>query len=236
MSNKFDEPAKGLAPWAAPQHESTRFGALRLLLALPHLASAQTLVPLIPIPTNQISNSSDPSIKPRSKPLLESDEVMHVDPSQITPPPLPAQIIDRSASPNVQMNDPSLDHIQVLPISSLASRGWKFCTQSETALPGDGSNIGVSQGIHVVEVKEARAFNDVELPRHFQWNCSLNYQFSGRHHLIKSLVFEVDRPKPLRFRHFHGSYYSTENVQKPLTCAYGDRLEPKTAHWRNERP
>jgi hypothetical protein len=115
--------------------------------ALPDLFSAQTLVPLIPISTNQ--NNSPSRFKSSATMLDDAGAtVVYVDPSQITYPTIqPGTTIYGPAGPDVQVNDPSLDHILVLPNSDtygFNSPDWEFCTQSETTLAVDGTNIVAS--------------------------------------------------------------------------------------------
>jgi hypothetical protein len=137
-------------------------------LVLPVLTSAQALVPLIPLPTNQ--NVSATRHKSAATMLDESASVVYVDPSQITYPTiLPGTTIAGPSGPDVQVNDPSLDHIQVFPNSDTygyQSPDWEFATQSETTLAASGSNIVVSYnttaGVHVVRLQQGY-FTDVHL-------------------------------------------------------------------------
>lgn len=133
-------------------------------LVLADLASAQTLVPLIRLSTSQ--NHGAAGFKSAGALFdLDGASVVYVDPSKITyPTVLPAQTIAGPAGPDVQVNDPSLDHIEVLQAYGWASPDWEFCTESETTLAADGSNIVVSYnssaGVHVVKVSSG-FFTDV---------------------------------------------------------------------------
>ena len=145
------------------------FGFRAVALALPNLASAQTLVPLVPIPTNQ---NLTVSARHRSNAdwLRQGASPVYVDASLITYPSiLPGPAIAGPAGPDIQVNDPSLDHIQVLDEYPHNSPDFEFCTQSETSLATDGSsNIVVSYnstaGIHVVDVQtKDNLFTDLHL-------------------------------------------------------------------------
>jgi hypothetical protein len=134
------------------------------VLVLPTLASAQSLVPLIPLSMSQ-KNGAAGFKSSAFAPDLDGARVVYVDPSQITyPTVLPAQTIAGPAGPDVQVNDPSLDHIQVLQAYGWASPDWEFVTQSETTLAADDNNIVVSYntsaGVHVVKVPSG-FFTDV---------------------------------------------------------------------------
>jgi hypothetical protein len=146
------------------------FGVAALAVALPNLASARTLVPLISFSTNKPAGAAGRMSSASSE--LDGASLIYVDSSLITyPSVLPAQTIAGPAGPDVQVNDPSLDHIEVTSKSDTygwASPDWEFCTQSETTLAADGSgNIVVSYnssaGIHVVKVQNAGYFTDVHL-------------------------------------------------------------------------
>ena len=145
MNNKTNELAKGLAQ-PAMWRLSRGFGALVLLFAVPGFVPAQTLVPLIALSTNQQTSTSTRHKSAAS--LLDGASVVYVDPSQIKYPTIEqGTTIFGPAGPDVQVNDPSLDHILVLPNSDTLgwiSPDWEFCTQSETTLAVDGDNIVAS--------------------------------------------------------------------------------------------
>ncbi len=141
-----------------------------LSLALSNLASAQTLVPLISLSANKPTGAAARLSSATAD--LDGATLVYVDSSQITyPSVLPAQTIAGPDGPDVQVNDPSLDHILVLPNNDTygwASPDWEFATQSETTLAADGSsNIVVSYnssaGVHVVKVQNAGYFTDIHL-------------------------------------------------------------------------
>jgi hypothetical protein len=132
-------------------------------LILPEPASAQALVPLIALSTNQ--NNSAAGFKSSSATFDDGDlSVVYVDPSLITYPTiLPATTIAGPAGPDVQVNDPALDHIQVLPNTyGFNSPDFERCSQAETTLAANGSNIVVSYnttaGIVNVKVQKASYF------------------------------------------------------------------------------
>src|SRR6516162_3347061 len=132
-------------------------------LILPEPASAQALVPLIALSTNQ--NNSAAGFKSSSATFDDGDlSVVYVDPSLITYPTiLPATTIAGPAGPDVQVNDPALDHIQVLPNTyGFNSPDFERCSQAETTLAANGSNIVVSYnttaGIVNVKVQKAGYF------------------------------------------------------------------------------
>jgi hypothetical protein len=135
-------------------------------------APAQTLVPLISLSTNKPTGAAARTMSSAAM-ELDGASVVYVDSSRITyPSVLPAQTIAGPSGPDVQVNDPSLDYIEVLSRSDtygFNSPDWEFCTQSETTLAADGtSNIVVSYnstaGIHQVKVQNAGYFPDVLLP------------------------------------------------------------------------
>jgi hypothetical protein len=132
------------------------------VLIFPTLASAQALVPLIALSTNQ--NNSAAGFKSSAVTLDDATTVVYVDPSLITYPTLlPATTIAGPAGPDVQVNDPSLDHIQVLPNTyGFNSPDFERCSQAETTLAANGSNIVVSYnssaGIVNVKVQKSSYF------------------------------------------------------------------------------
>jgi hypothetical protein len=164
MNNKFDELANDLAEsrWRTLRE----FGGSAVILATfvlapTELASAQALVPLIALSTNH--NNSAARFKSATAALDDSYAgVVYVDPSQITyPQVLPSTAIAAPAGPDIQVNDPSLDHILVPPPSDTYgfNSPFEFATQSETTLAADGDNIVVSYNssaaTEVVKVQKA---------------------------------------------------------------------------------
>jgi hypothetical protein len=163
---------KPIKPRRAFASARTYVESLTIAMSLVMGAPAQTLVPLIPISTNQNVSAA----RHKSSASMFDDAgatVVYVDPSQITYPTiLPATTIAGPSGPDVQVNDPSLDHIQVLSASDaygFSSPDWELCTQSETtlAVDGTGSNIVVSYnstaGVHVVKAQKAGYGSDVHL-------------------------------------------------------------------------
>ena len=138
-----------------------------LALVLPDLGLAQALVPLIPLSTSQNGGAAGFKSSAASDDLGAS--LVYVDPSLITYPTIVSgQTIAGPSGPDVQVNDPSLDHIQVLSTSDtygFNSPDWEFVSQAETTLAASGSNIVVSYnttaGVHVVKVQKAGYFTDV---------------------------------------------------------------------------
>jgi hypothetical protein len=135
-----------------------------MVLSLPEVSCALGGVPLIP-PGTDVDNVNDaggmklpgtglgPLLSPHTrggKPLV------FADPSQIEYPlVLQGAAITAPSSPDIQINDPTLDNIQFLSNYSQDPYPWEFATESETTLAADGLNIIVSYnssaGVQVVK-------------------------------------------------------------------------------------
>src|SRR5215831_16863870 len=95
-----------------------------LALALPDLASALGSVPLIPLGTD-VDNINDAGAMKLSGaglgPLLPSHRrdgkaLVFADPAQLEYPMVLSSVATTAAStPDIQINDPTLDNIQILP-------------------------------------------------------------------------------------------------------------------------
>lgn len=143
MNSKFDELARGLAG-CRPATLKKIGGRARTLvtlgLLLPALASAQTLVPLIVFPTNQVADPGGPRLHPKS--FLDGATLVYADRSQVNYPTVqPGTTIAGPAGPDVQVNDPSQDDIQ-----TVTTWKWPFerAHSQEATVAADGSNIVVS--------------------------------------------------------------------------------------------
>lgn len=184
MINEFDELAKRLAQYAVRQSKLMRYGAFLLLASqglaqqlpgmdVPNDPVPKTgLVPLLPV-ASVADTSGDESEGPGVKlhatglgPLLagshrRSAAVVYVDPSQIIyPVVVPSTATAAPAGPDIQVNEPALDNIQVLPSGS-NPYPWEFATQSETTLATDGDNIVISynSSAHTLVVKAADSWS-----------------------------------------------------------------------------
>jgi hypothetical protein len=116
-------------------------------LALPQVAPAQSKIPLIPAVSDADSTSdADAAMGPLKAPRLgHSRGLVYADPAQIEySVVLPSAMTTAASGPDVQVNDPSLDNIQILPHYSQNPYPWEFATESETTLVADGDNIVVS--------------------------------------------------------------------------------------------
>ena len=98
MNNIFDELAKQLAQSATrrqvrKKNRAKSFILAGIVLAVPGLASAQALVPLIVIPTNQVAASVDSKTTLGSKSSLDDGTLVYADPSKFVYPTVQSAVI-----------------------------------------------------------------------------------------------------------------------------------------------
>lgn len=118
-----------------------------LALVLPQPTSAQSKIPLIPALSDvDTSSDADAALGPlKVSHLGHTRGLVYADPAKIEYGlVLPSTLTAAASGPDIQVNDPSLDNIQILPHYSQNPYPWEFATESETTLVADGNNIVVS--------------------------------------------------------------------------------------------
>lgn len=179
MKNKFDEPAKKLTHSVTRRPGMKKFAVALagLALTLQGVTSAQTLVPLIVVPTNQVSGATNlAGLKMSSAIEVEGESLIYAAPSQVILPTIqPGATIAAPSGPDVQVNDLSQDFIQ-----TLTTWKWPFehATSLETTVATDGSNnIVVSYSHNHIQVTKY-AGNDKAGPYQFAYQFVSHYSVS----------------------------------------------------------